>query len=75
MVSLQTVQYVKKCASLSDEQRQTLVVSLENIIFLLPEEVSLLQDDNGTLSYRIVSYTFKVLDYSFIHINVHYEPY
>ncbi|XP_030226293.1 m-AAA protease-interacting protein 1, mitochondrial [Gadus morhua] len=48
VASNETVQYVKKkCASLSEEQRQALAVSLEDIIFLLPEEVSVLQDDNG----------------------------
>ena len=55
---LQTVQYVKKkCASLSEEQRQALAVSLEDIIFLLPEEVSVLQDDNGTFK-RLIIHSF-----------------
>ena len=45
----------KKCASLSDKQLKALAVSLEDIIFLLPEEVSLLQDDNGAFKVLIIN--------------------
>ncbi|CAL8247657.1 unnamed protein product [Lota lota] len=48
VASNETVDYVeKKCESLSDVQQQALAVLLEDIIFLLPEGVSLLHDANG----------------------------
>uniref|UniRef100_A0A667WVM8 Si:dkey-82o10.4 n=1 Tax=Myripristis murdjan TaxID=586833 RepID=A0A667WVM8_9TELE len=44
----QMVNYVeKKCKSLTDAQRQQLAISMDDIIFLLPEDVSVFFDQNG----------------------------
>ncbi|XP_029927803.1 m-AAA protease-interacting protein 1, mitochondrial [Myripristis murdjan] len=48
LVSNEMVNYVeKKCKSLTDAQRQQLAISMDDIIFLLPEDVSVFFDQNG----------------------------
>ncbi|XP_071780516.2 m-AAA protease-interacting protein 1, mitochondrial isoform X2 [Centroberyx gerrardi] len=48
IVSNEMVDYVeKKCKSLSDLQRQQLAASMDDIVFLLPEDVSVVFDQYG----------------------------
>uniref|UniRef100_UPI003AABE83B m-AAA protease-interacting protein 1, mitochondrial isoform X2 n=1 Tax=Centroberyx gerrardi TaxID=166262 RepID=UPI003AABE83B len=48
IVSNEMVDYVeKKCKSLSDVQRQQLAASMDDIVFLLPEDVSVVFDQYG----------------------------
>ncbi|XP_067094036.1 m-AAA protease-interacting protein 1, mitochondrial [Osmerus mordax] len=48
VVSNETVDYVeKKCKTLSEAQRQQLAISLDDILFLLPEDVCVVFDKRG----------------------------
>ncbi|KAK6326242.1 hypothetical protein J4Q44_G00018870 [Coregonus suidteri] len=48
VVSTEMVVYVQqRCKSLSETQRRHLAISLDDIIFILPEEVSIVFDTNG----------------------------
>ena len=53
LLAFQMVSYVrKKCSSLTDAQRQQLAVSMDDIIFLLPEDVSVFFDQYGKVCYH-----------------------
>lgn len=42
------IEYVeKKCRSLTDAQRQQLAVTMDDIVFMLPEDVSVVFDQYG----------------------------
>lgn len=48
LVSKEMMEYVeKKCRSLTDAQRQQLAINMEDIIFVLPEDVSVVFDKYG----------------------------
>lgn len=48
MLSDEMVDYVKKkCSSLTDDQRQKLAISMEDVVFIQPEDVSLVFDTYG----------------------------
>ena len=47
----------KKCKTLSEAQRQQLAISLDDILFLLPEDVSLVFDRRGMDIYNSVILT------------------
>lgn len=46
------IDYVEtKCRSLTDAQRQQLAVTMEDIVFMLPEDVSVVFDQYGELQH------------------------
>ncbi|XP_061918645.1 m-AAA protease-interacting protein 1, mitochondrial [Entelurus aequoreus] len=48
LVSLETIRYIeKKCQPLSARQRQNLTISMEDILFVTPEDVSVVFDAHG----------------------------
>lgn len=47
-MSFQMIEYVEeKCRSLTDAQRQQLAVKMDDIVFVLPEDVSVVFDQYG----------------------------
>ncbi|XP_054477769.1 m-AAA protease-interacting protein 1, mitochondrial [Anoplopoma fimbria] len=48
IVSTETIDYIQtRCRSLSEAQRQQLAVTMDDIIFMLPEDVSVVFDEQG----------------------------
>lgn len=63
--SFQMVEYVeKRCGSLTDAQRKQLSVNMDDIIFVLPEDVSVVFDQFGEPSrwiYADLKFCFRHL--------------
>lgn len=58
------IEYVeKRCRSLTDAQRQQLAVTMDDIIFMLPEDVSVVFDQYGefrTISHHTVRCMYRL---------------
>ncbi|KAM9782498.1 m-AAA protease-interacting protein 1, mitochondrial [Neosynchiropus ocellatus] len=55
VVSVETIKYVEeKCSSLTDAQRKLLAVNMDDIIFLLPEDVNVVFDSRGRKFCHVV---------------------
>ncbi|KAM8827154.1 m-AAA protease-interacting protein 1, mitochondrial isoform 1-T1 [Synchiropus picturatus] len=55
VVSIETIEYVEgKCSSLTEAQRKLLAVNMDDIIFLLPEDVTVVFDSHGRKFCRVV---------------------
>ena len=61
----------KKCKTLSEAQRQQLAISVDDILFLLPEDVCVVFDRRGMVIYNSVILTL-LWGYVCIYVRVSY---